>query len=41
MLVEWKQQFAECRDVDVVMDEYWSLKRGSGSKICWKPTKNT
>ena len=24
MLVEWKQQFAECRDVDVVMDEYWS-----------------
>ena len=22
MLVEWKQQFAECRDVDVVMDDF-------------------
>ena len=21
--------------------EYWSIKRGSGSKICWKPTKST
>lgn len=22
MLVEWKQQFAECRDVDVVIDDF-------------------